>query len=57
MRAQRRSRDVFVHVFQEGRLLLSRSDERLADLMERTVREYLDAAPLLRQATIEAYGA
>lgn len=45
------------HVFREGRLLLSRSDERLADLMERTVREYLDAEPLLRQATIEAYGA
>lgn len=45
------------HVFREGRLLLSRKDERLADLMERTVREYLDAAPLLRQATIEAYGA
>lgn len=45
------------HVFREGRLLLSRNDERLADLMERTVREYLDAAPLLRQATIEAYGA
>ena len=45
------------HVFREGRLLLSRNDECLADLMERTVREYLDAAPLLRQATIEAYGA
>lgn len=45
------------HVFREGCLLLSRNDERLADLMERTVREYLDAAPLLRQATIEAYGA
>lgn len=45
------------HVFREGRLLLSRNDERLADLMERTVREYLDAAPLLRRATIEAYGA
>jgi len=45
------------HVFREGRLLLSRNDERLADLMERTVREYLDAAPLLRQATMEAYGA
>ena len=45
------------HVFREGRLLLSRNDERLADLMERTVREYLNAAPLLRQATIEAYGA
>ena len=45
------------HVFREGRLLLSRNDERLADLVERTVREYLDAAPLLRQATMEAYGA
>lgn len=45
------------HVFREGRLLLSRNEERLADLMERTVREYLDAAPLLRQATIEACGA
>ncbi len=48
---------ILFHVFREGRLLLSRNDERLADLMERTVREYLDAAPLLRQATIEAYGA
>ena len=45
------------HVFREGRLLLSRDDERLADLMERTVREYLDMEPLLRRATIEAYGA
>jgi len=25
--------------------------------MERTVREYLDMEPLLRRATIEAYGA
>ena len=45
------------HVFREGRLLLSRNDERLADLMERTVREYLDMEPLLRRATIEAHGA
>jgi len=45
------------HVFRGGRLLLSRNDERLADLMERTVREYLDMEPLLRRATIEAYGA
>ena len=45
------------HVFREGRLLLSRNDELLADLMERTVREYLDMEPLLRRATIEAYGA
>ena len=40
-----------------GCLLLSRNDERLAALLERTVREYLDMAPLLRLATIEAYGA
>ncbi|MDE2907074.1 MAG: nucleotidyltransferase domain-containing protein [Acidobacteriota bacterium] len=45
------------HVFRGGRLLLSRNDERLADLLERTVREYLDMEPLLRRATIEAYGA
>ena len=45
------------HVFREGRLLLSRDDELLADLAERTAREYLDMAPLLRRATIEAYGA
>ena len=45
------------HVFREGRVLLSRNDERLADLMERTVRDYLDMEPLLRRATIEAYGA
>lgn len=45
------------HVFREGRLLLRRNDELLADLRERTAREYLDMAPLLRRATIEAYGA
>lgn len=44
------------HVFREGSLLLSRNDAGLADLMERTVREYLDMEPLLRRATIEAYG-
>ena len=45
------------HVFREGRLLLSRHDEALAERMERTVREYLDMAPLLRRAAIEAFGA
>lgn len=44
------------YVFRDGRLLLSRADERLADLQERTVREYLDMELLLRRATIEAYG-
>lgn len=45
------------HVFRQGRLLFVRDEERLADLMERTVREYLDMEPLLRRATVEAYGA
>lgn len=44
------------HVFREGLLLVSRDDEKLADLMERTLWEYLDMTPLLRRATIEAYG-
>ena len=45
------------HVFREGRLLLNRDAVALADRMERTVREYLDIAPLRRRATIEAFGA
>ena len=45
------------HVFREGRLLISRNEEAMAEVMERTVREYLDKAPLLRRATIEARGA
>ena len=45
------------HVFRTGRLLLARDEEHLADCMERTMREYLDMEPLLRQATIEASGA
>ena len=45
------------HVFREGQLLLSRNDTGLANRMERTVREYLDTAPLLRRAAIEAFGA
>ncbi|MDD9979875.1 MAG: nucleotidyltransferase domain-containing protein [Gammaproteobacteria bacterium] len=44
-------------VFRTGRLLLTRDEERLADCMERTIREYLDIEPLLRQATVEAFGA
>ena len=46
-----------LHVFREGRLLLRRDAVALADRMEGTVREYLDAAPLRRRATIEAFGA
>jgi len=45
------------HVLRTGRLLLTRDDELLADCMERTMREYLDIAPLLRRATVEAFGA
>lgn len=45
------------HVFREGHLLFCRDDTGLADRMERTVREYLDVAPLRRRAAIEAFGA
>ncbi len=45
------------HVFRTGRLLLSRDDEGLADCMERTMRQYLDMAPLVRRAAVEAFGA
>ncbi len=37
--------------------LICRADERMADLMERTLREYLDREPLLRRAMVEAFGA
>jgi predicted nucleotidyltransferase len=39
-----------------GKLLFSRDDETLADLIEHTVQRYLDMAPLLRRATVEAFG-
>jgi predicted nucleotidyltransferase len=38
-----------------GRILAVRDEERLADLMERTARDYHDRAPLLRRATVEAF--
>ncbi len=44
------------HVLCAGRLLVSRNDELLADLIERTARSYHDIAPLLRQSTIDAFG-
>ncbi|HWP99618.1 MAG TPA: nucleotidyltransferase domain-containing protein [Vicinamibacterales bacterium] len=43
------------HVFRESRLLTSRDDERLADLIETTARRYLDIAPLLRRAALDAH--
>ena len=42
-------------VFREGRLLTSRDDERLADLIETTARRCLDIAPLLRRAALDAH--
>lgn len=39
-----------------GRPVLVRDEQFLADLMERTAREYHDRAPLLRRATHEAFG-
>ena len=44
------------HVFRTGRPLICRAEERMADHMERAVREYLDREPLLRRATVEAFG-
>ncbi len=45
----------FVYHVLRGRLLFSRDDSLLADVIERTTSRYLDAAPLLRQATREAF--
>ena len=42
------------HVFR-GRLLSVRDERLLADLIERTARSYHDLAPLVRQATREAF--
>lgn len=38
-----------------GRPLMSRDDERLADAIETTARQYHDLEPLLRRATAEAF--
>lgn len=47
----------FLYHVMRGQLLLSRDDGLLEELMERTVRQYLDAAPLLRRAAREAFAA
>lgn len=39
----------------QGTLLVSRNDERLADMIERVGRQYLDQEPLVRRATREAF--
>jgi predicted nucleotidyltransferase len=38
-----------------GRILAVRDEVRLADLMERTARDYHDRAPILRRAAAEAF--
>jgi predicted nucleotidyltransferase len=40
-----------------GRVVSVCDETLLADLMERTARDYHDRAPLLRRATAEAFGA
>jgi predicted nucleotidyltransferase len=39
-----------------GKCLVSRDDDLRTDIMEDTVRRYLDIAPVLRHATKEAFG-
>ncbi|GAB4108623.1 MAG: nucleotidyltransferase domain-containing protein [Acidobacteriota bacterium] len=46
----------FLYHVLKGSLLISRDDDLLADLIEETARQYLDLAPLRRQATREAFG-
>ena len=42
------------HVLREE-LILSRDEHLLGDLIENTVRRYLDIAPLLRRSTKETF--
>ncbi len=46
----------FLYHVLRGRLLVSRDPDLLGDIMERTIAEYLDIAPLLRHYTKEAFG-
>jgi hypothetical protein len=43
------------HVFR-GRLLVSHDDDLVGKVVERTIAQYLDIAPLLRHYTKEAFG-
>ena len=40
-----------------GQILLSRDDDLLGDVMERTMQRYFDVAPLLRHSAREAFAA
>jgi predicted nucleotidyltransferase len=45
----------FLFHVMRGRLILSHNDDLLSTIMENTVRQYLDIAPLLRRSTKEAF--
>ncbi len=45
----------FLHHVLRGRLLVSHDDDFLGDVMEDTIRRYLDMAPILRRSTKEAF--
>lgn len=47
----------FLYHVLRGRLVFCRDDAVLAEVMERTVSRYLDSAPLVRRATLEAFAA
>lgn len=47
----------FLYHVLRGRLILSRDDALLAQVMEDTTRRYLDIAPLLRHSAKEAFAA
>jgi hypothetical protein len=46
----------FLYHVLRGQLLVNREEDLLAGVMERTIRDYLDIAPVLRRATKEAFG-
>ncbi|MDP3775571.1 MAG: nucleotidyltransferase domain-containing protein [Gemmatimonadales bacterium] len=45
----------FLYHVMRGRVVLSRDDALLGDVMERTMQRYLDIAPLLRRSAREAF--
>jgi predicted nucleotidyltransferase len=45
----------FLHHVLRGKLLASHDDDLLGDVMEDTIRRYLDMAPLLRRSAKEAF--
>ena len=47
----------FLYHVLRGQLLFCRDEAVLAEVMERTVSRYLDIAPLVRRATVEAFAA